>query len=152
MSRCAITLSLKAHTHPRACQQHKRSTRASSLKEVTRVSTTENELLGTAQGCSIACPKLNAAHNRLRRSQVERSSLLNQLQAVWEHVGSKSAGAYDMHLYLPVNFFIFKFSIVWEPAARGHRAYTDLSAARVRGPALYIIYAQSAALSTASGK
>ena len=28
-------------------------------------------------------------------------------------------------------------SIVWQPAARGHRAYTDLSAARVRGPAPY---------------
>ena len=27
-------------------------------------------------------------------------------------------------------------SSVWQPAARGHRAYTDLSAARVRGPAL----------------
>ena len=25
---------------------------------------------------------------------------------------------------------------VWQPAARGHRAYTDLSAARVRGPVL----------------
>ena len=22
----------------------------------------------------------------------------------------------------------------WQPAARGHRAYTDLSAARIRGP------------------
>ena len=25
---------------------------------------------------------------------------------------------------------------VWQPVARGHRAYTDLSAARVRGPVL----------------
>ena len=33
-----------------------------------------------------------------------------------------------------INFYLF--SIVWQPAARGHWAYTDLSAARVRGPAL----------------
>ena len=28
---------------------------------------------------------------------------------------------------------------VWQPAARGHRVYTDLSAARVRGPVLCIV-------------
>ena len=33
------------------------------------------------------------------------------------------------------NYNYYKSS-VWQPAARGHRAYTDLSAARVWGPAL----------------
>ena len=35
-----------------------------------------------------------------------------------------------------VALYIYIYIYVWQPVARGHRAYTDMSAARVRGPVL----------------
>ena len=43
---------------------------------------------------------------------------------------SREEGRVDIYIY------IYIYIYVSQPVARGHRAYTDLSAARVRGPVL----------------
>ena len=83
----------------------------------------------------IVCPGHYAVFRIIRRSHIPKRP--TSCPETRFELG-KIAGLAQGHFWGRITLIMIMInkSSVWQPAARGHRAYTDLSAARVRGPAL----------------